>query len=152
MSLLKVKYPGTSLCMVGPDKGLLEAVKQMAATEELDVVFIGRQSKKEWAALSRGYDIFINTSHIDNMPFSVIEAMSLGMAVVSTNVGGIPHLLTHGENAMLVPDGDFHSMAESVAELMENESLRTSILKQSEALVAQSSWENVRDKWLEILV
>lgn len=151
LSLLKGKYADASLCMVGPDKGLLETVKQKAATEMLDVVFTGRQSKKEWAALSQGYDIFINTSHVDNTPFSIIEALSLGMAVVSTDVGGIPHLLTHGENAMLVPDGDTASMAQSAIELIENELLSNNILRQSEALVAQSDWRNVRDKWLEIL-
>lgn len=151
LSLLKEKFPEATLCMVGPDKGVLDDVKRLAKDQNLSIVFTGKQTKKQWAALSSAYDIFINTSHVDNTPFSIIEALSLGMAVVSTNVGGIPHLLTHGENAMLVPDGDAASMANCVIELVENEPLSNKILRQSEALVAHSDWQNVRDKWLEIL-
>lgn len=152
LALLKDKFPDAGLCMVGPDKGILSMVQQSAELQKLDVVFTGKRTKKEWAALSSDCDIFINTSRVDNMPFSIIEALSLGMAVVSTNVGGIPHLLTHGENAMLVTDGDAKAMADAVVELIENDALRARILQQAQVLAAQSDWENVRDKWREILV
>ena len=54
------------------------------------ITITGILRKAEWIELSKDYDVFINTTNVDNMPVSVIEAMALGMPIVSTNVGGIP--------------------------------------------------------------
>jgi glycosyltransferase involved in cell wall biosynthesis len=152
LKIVSQKYPDAKLCMIGPDKnGILENIRQRAASDSLNVIFTGRKTKKEWAALSKEYDIFLNTAKIDNTPFSIIEALSLGMAVVSTNVGGIPHLLQDRETALLVNDNDAEAMADAIAELIENKKLSEKILTQSRDLAAQSDWQNVRQKWLEIL-
>jgi glycosyltransferase involved in cell wall biosynthesis len=152
LMLVKQKYADAVMCMVGPDKdGLLQIIRQRAAVQKLDVIFTGRKTKREWAALSTGYDIFLNTARIDNTPFSIIEALSLGMAVVSTSVGGIPYLLKDRQTALLVNDDDADAMAAAIFELIENESLRENILVQSRNLAVQSDWLNVRQKWLEIL-
>ena len=39
-------------------------------------------------------DIFLNTTDVDNAPVTVVEALACGLCVVSTNVGGVPRLLT----------------------------------------------------------
>src|SRR5690606_30193291 len=79
LGLLRQDIPDATLCMVGPDKnGLSAELKKKAAKENLNVTFVGRMSKKQWAQLSEKYDIFINTSQTDNAPFSLIEAASLG--------------------------------------------------------------------------
>ena len=56
-------------------------------------------AKKEKKELASKHDIFINTTHFDNTPVSVMEAMALGLPVISTNVGVIPFLLTNEQNA-----------------------------------------------------
>lgn len=151
--LLQKKYPDAALCMVGPEKdGTLKILKIKAESLGQNISFTGRLSKKEWAEKSVSYDIFINTARVDNTPFSVIEALSLGMAVVSTNVGGIPHLLEHKKNALLVDDDDADGMAGAIIELIENETLQRLILQQSHNLVQQFEWRNVRKKWREILL
>ncbi len=115
---LAPSYPAIQLCMVGPDKdGSMERCKQLAV--ELGVadriVFTGLLSKAEWIALSADYDIFINTTNFDNTPVSVIEAMALGLPVVSTDVGGMPHLINHGQDGWLIPQGDEKAFAAHVA-------------------------------------
>ena len=153
LQLVRQKYPEAKLCMVGPDKdGLRAILEQRAKAENLNVTFTGRLPKKEWAALASDYDVFINTSHVDNAPFSVVEALSLGLAVISTNVGGIPHLLEHRKTAMLVEDNDARAMAAAVCELVENGALRNTLIAHARVLVGQSEWQNCRKKWLEILV
>src|SRR5690606_31616955 len=93
-----------SLCMVGPDTdGSLSQVKALAKQLKVSVKFTGKLTKSEWNQLSKEYNIFINTTNFDNMPVSVIEAMALGLPVVSTNVGGLPYLITDGVDGMLVP-------------------------------------------------
>ena len=64
--------------------------------------FTGKLSKQEWRDLSKDYNVFINTTNFDNTPVSVIEAMALGIPVVSTNVGGLPFLITDKVDGVLV--------------------------------------------------
>lgn len=152
LALLKDRFPDVSLCMVGPDKGLLEQTKLAAKNRNGNVTFTGRLSKKEWAALSENFDVFINTSHVDNAPFSIIEALALGMIVVSTDVGGIRFLLKDRESALLVADGDSKAMADAIAEVVNNTALQDHLLLNSKQLTAVCDAAEVRKKWLEILV
>ncbi len=63
-------------------------------------------------------DVFVHASHIDNSPNSVCEAMLVGTPLVSTNVGGIPSLVTNGTEGLLVQDGDPLAMAGAILELL----------------------------------
>jgi glycosyltransferase involved in cell wall biosynthesis len=149
---IKEKYPESSLCMVGPDKdGSLLKTKKVANGLGLQIIFTGKLSKEEWMTLSQEYDIFINTTHFDNMPVSVIEAMSLGLAVVSTNVGGIPFLLEHDKDALLVADDATDEMVASIRKLMENPALYQELTTQARRKALAFDWESVKDKWIKIL-
>jgi glycosyltransferase involved in cell wall biosynthesis len=115
------KYPEATLCMVGPEKdGNLLKAQQKAKNLKLDILFTGRLPKQDWINKSQEYDIFINTTHFDNMPVSVIEAMSLGLAVISTNVGGISFLIENQKEGLLIPDNDVDKMVEAIDRLIDN--------------------------------
>jgi glycosyltransferase involved in cell wall biosynthesis len=149
---IKEKYPEATLCMVGPDKdGSLLDAKQKAKDLKLDVHFTGKLSKKDWVALSEDYDFFINTTHFDNMPVSVIEAMSLGLAVVSTDVGGIPFLLEDKKDALLIPDNDVEKMVDAIVNLLDNPVLFNQIIFKARQKAEQFDWQFVREKWMTIL-
>lgn len=150
---VKKDFPNTKLCMVGPDKdGNKRKLKQMAKQLELDVVFTGKLSKSKWIKLSEQYDIFLNTTHYDNTPISVIEAIALGLPVISTNVGGIPYLLKDRETALLVDDNDVDGMVASIRELISDEDLKDKLVMNALNLVQQFDWDIVKNKWLKILV
>ena len=150
-SLIK-KYPEATLCMVGPEKdgSLLEA-QQKAKDLKLKILFTGKLSKQDWINMSKGYDIFINTTHFDNMPVSVIEAMSLGLAVVSTNVGGIPFLIKNQKEGLLLPDNDIDKMVEIIDKLMGSTDLFNEITTNARLKSEQFEWQLVKLKWLTIL-
>lgn len=153
LAWLQPDFPDAALCMVGPDKGgMLAQLKQKAALRNLNVSFTGRLPKAEWAELSKRYDIFINTSRTDNAPFSLIEAASLGMAIVSTNVGGIPYLFEDRKTAMLVPDTDAKAMAAAIRDIISNPGLAETILTGARKLANDSNRNLVAEKWLEILI
>lgn len=65
-------------------------------------------------------DVFVHPSHIDNSPNSVCEAMLIGMPVIATCTGGTGSLLTDGEEGMLIQDGDPHSLAGALLELVKD--------------------------------
>ena len=149
---LKNEFPQAVLCMVGPvkDESYQETV-QLIKELEIDVVFTEKLSKAEWAELSKQYDIFINTTHFDNTPVSVIEAMALGLPVVSTNVGGIPFLLKHQDNALLVPDNDVEKMINEIKKLLNNPKLANQVSENARIFVGDFDWEVVKKQWFELL-
>jgi glycosyltransferase involved in cell wall biosynthesis len=62
-------------------------------------------------------DIVALSSRNEGTPVALIEAMAAGRAVVATEVGGVPDLITHGENGLLVPPGDPRALADALIEL-----------------------------------
>ncbi len=149
---IKKQFPEASLCMVGPEKdGMLAKTEGLAMQYQLDVKFTGKLSKTDWIQLSESYNIFINTTHFDNTPVSVMEAMALGLPVVSTNVGGIPFLLEDGKTALLVEDGSAEAMIEAIKKIAENKILAEDLAQNAREKAESFDWQQVKLLWNEIL-
>lgn len=149
---LTTRYPDASLCMVGPEKdGTMKLCKRLADTYDLDVRFTGKLKKKYWAKLSRSYDFFINTTTVDNTPISVIEAMSLGLAVVSTNVGGMPVLINNQVDGVLTEEGDVQGMAAAISRIIEDREYGQALCKNARIKVDGFDWEAVKEQWNNVL-
>ncbi len=147
------KYPEASLTMVGPDKeNIQEKVKQLADTLKLKVTFTGKLTKEEWWKLSESFDFFINTTHFDNTPVSVMEAMALGIPVISTNVGGLPFLLEDQKNAILVPDGAVEEMTSAILELIQNSLKAQQLVQAARNKAEQWDWKVVKELWKELFL
>ena len=149
-----VDFPEAALCMVGPDKdGSLEQCKEYAFRNGLKkkVKFTGVLPKPEWHRVSEDYDIFINTTTIDNTPVSVIEAMALGLVVISTNVGGVPYLISDYKNGLLVDNGDRDAMVTKIRWLLEHPNEASTLAWHARKHVEEFDWELVKHKWFEIL-
>lgn len=71
-------------------------------------------------------DVFVTASKQDNLPNTVMEAMSVGVPVVGYRVGGIPDMVENGVCGTLVTSGDVKGMAAAMAEMMDDSSLRES--------------------------
>jgi glycosyltransferase involved in cell wall biosynthesis len=69
-------------------------------------------------------DVFVLPSLSEARPRSIIEAMSLGIPVVASDVGGIPSLVTHGETGLLVPAGEPMALAAALDRLIQSPALR----------------------------
>ena len=150
--LVKQKYPNATLTMVGPrkDESNEEAI-QYSEKNNLNVEFTGKLTKKEWIELSKKTNVFINTTHFDNTPISVIEAMALGLPVVSTNVGGIPYLITHNKNGFLVEDSDVDGMASQILKICSNDIKMEEITNSARKLVSNFDWDKVKFLWFKLL-
>ncbi|MGJ5640623.1 glycosyltransferase family 4 protein [Formosa sp. S-31] len=144
-------YP-TELCMVGPDTdGSLAEVKVYANRLGVQIKFTGKLSKAEWISLSKEYNLFINTTNFDNMPVSVIEAMVLGLPVVSTNVGGMPYLIEDGVDGVLVPPNNAQAFVSEIIRLVHHPQQTNTLAIQARKKVEGFDWELVKLKWIEVL-
>jgi len=84
-----------------------------------DVVFLGKQEALHEILCSA--DIFLLPSQMESFGLSALEAMSCGIPVIATNVGGIPEVVLHGETGYLTEVGNVERMASYVIELLEDE-------------------------------
>ncbi|MFZ1989504.1 MAG: glycosyltransferase family 4 protein [Alphaproteobacteria bacterium] len=64
--------------------------------------------------------IFALPSYVEGLPMALLEAMSYGLPVISTPVGGIPTLIKHGVNGILIEPGDVISLQQALRHLMTN--------------------------------
>ena len=152
LEALQNKGFNAELTMVGPDvDGSLDIVKKLAIQKNLKVIFTGKLSKQKWIELSEDYNFFINTTNFDNTPVSVIEAMALGLPIVSTNVGGMPFLISDNTDGLLVPPQDVNAMVNAIIKLKNNEDLRSKLVLNARHKVENFTWEAVKPKWESLL-
>jgi glycosyltransferase involved in cell wall biosynthesis len=142
-------HPDATLVMGGQDKGMLAEVERYARARGLLGAlrltgFLDMEGKLREGTAA---DIFVNTSHVDNMPVAVLEACALGMPVVSTAVGGITDLLCDGETALLSPDDDVEAMAVSIQRLLREPDRVANLSAAGRRLAERSGWEQVRPEW-----
>ena len=140
------------LTMVGPDgDGTALLASELSKKLDVNIKFTGKLTREEWVKVSQNHDIFINTSYFDNMPVSLIEAMALGLPLVTTNVGGIPSLVKNDYDAILVKPDDVTAMVDAIRYLL-NDSEKASLLAKNGRSTAQKfDWVQVREKWINLL-
>lgn len=150
---LRAQMPEATLVMAGQDKGQEAEVRALARKLGLNgaVRFSGFLDMAGKVREAGAADIFINTNQIDNMPVAVVEACAMGLPVVSTDVGGVPDLLTEGETGLLVPDNDDRAMADSICRLLHEPALAARLSEKGRELAARSSWELVRPQWEQVI-
>ena len=141
-----------SLCMVGPEKdGSLLKCRSEVEKLNLPVTFTDKLEKRDWIELSRDYDIFMNTTNFDNTPVSVIEAMALGIPIVSTDVGGMPYLIVNNETGILVPPKNGDVFVEAIVRLLKDPSLVESLSRSARSQAEAFDWQNVKNNWFALL-
>ncbi|MDN3666510.1 glycosyltransferase family 4 protein [Algibacter miyuki] len=152
LKALKDENIDAKLCMIGPkNDGSLLACKQLAEKLNVDVEFTGKLSKQEWHKKAEAFNVFVNTTTIDNAPVSVIEAMALGLLVVSTNVGGMPFLIEDNIDGLLVPSNDLEAFVDAIKGIMKNSEKNGDIVNSARKKVENYDWEKVKQEWCNLL-
>jgi glycosyltransferase involved in cell wall biosynthesis len=148
--LVQDRYREASLTLVGAgsDEPRLRALASELGLE--NVHFVGRVAPTDIWRYYAEADIYLQTPDIDNMPSSVLEAFASGCAVVSTNAGGIPAILTDGQHGLLVERGDHAGAAERIVRLLEDPALVDRLTTAARESCAQYRWQTVRSKWVAL--
>jgi glycosyltransferase involved in cell wall biosynthesis len=146
--IVQDRWPDAALTLVGG--GAQESMlRKLAAGLGLrHVTFAGRVPPDEIAGYYAGSDIYIQSPNIDNMPTSVIEAYASGLPVVSTAAGGVPDILSDGENGLLAPLDDHVALAAGVLRLLADADLADRLARAAYACCRACTWASVREQWL----
>jgi L-malate glycosyltransferase len=94
-----------------------------AAGLEESVQFLGERT--DLPSVLRGADLFLLPSETESFGLAALEAMSCGVPVIASRVGGVPEVVIDGETGLLAPVGDIPAMATHVVRLLADAPLRT---------------------------
>lgn len=120
----------TKLILIGdgPDRSECERLARELKLEK-DVLFLGKQDGLE--NLLSVADIFLMPSQSESFGLSALEAMSCGVPVISSSVGGLPELVLHNKTGYIAEFSDVDRMAKYALELLKNEKKISSFSKKS---------------------
>ena len=88
------------------------------------VLFLGHVSRERLVQLYQNATIHVVPSHYEGLPTVLLEAMSCGIPVVATNVGGNSEVISSGVNGILIPPKSPENMAKAVSRLLDDQALR----------------------------
>ncbi len=112
------------LCLIAGEGTQRDELQEQIQREQLEenVRLIGFQ--KDVSSLVNAADVFVLPSPNEPFGLSLVEAMSLGKAVVATCAGGPLEIVDNGENGVLVAPSSPDNLAQAIAHLLDDEELR----------------------------
>lgn len=133
-----VLWPGMRL-LIGGNGEVEEARVRATELGLLDSVeFLGWIDGERKSRLLSVADIFVLPSYYEGLPISLLEAMSWGIPIISTTVGGIPELVRDGTSGILIEPGDVHALAHALSTLAADGALRDRMGRAGRSQVAES--------------
>jgi glycosyltransferase involved in cell wall biosynthesis len=81
------------------------------------VHFLG--TRRDIPDLLQAMDVFVLPSHSEGVSLALLEAMAAGLPVIASRVGGLPEVVRHEENGLLIPVGDAAALAQSLTRVLE---------------------------------
>ncbi len=149
-AIIQRRFPEARLTVAGDGSQRAELESLSRELNLRDVWFAGRIAPEHMHELYNAADIYLNSSNIDNMPGSIIEAFASGLPVVTTDAGGIPYIVTDEETGLLVRRGDYKSLAEQAVRLLENDRLASGIMTRAREECRKYNWNAVREEWFKL--
>ena len=114
----------------GPDRAALEREVAARGLSQC-VVFEGNVNQDRLRTLYGEADALALASYAEGLPVVLMEAMAMQIPCVASAVNGVPEIITHEADGLLVPPGDVDALAGAIARLMDNPELRRALGEQA---------------------
>ncbi|MFL2840381.1 MAG: glycosyltransferase [Pseudohongiellaceae bacterium] len=122
---LKLKLIGE-----GPEKeNLILLAKNLSITSKVNFVGYVEEESVLYDYLHNA-DVFVLSSVTEGFPRVLYEAMCMRLPIVTTNVGGIPYLMKHNKNALIVKSGDIEQLADAICNIVQDSDLRRRLIRE----------------------
>jgi glycosyltransferase involved in cell wall biosynthesis len=135
--------PDTRFLIVGdgPETSLLKDMVQRSKVGPR-TVFTGRVERPSVLRLLQVSDIYVSTSLSDGTSSSLLEAMTLGVPVIVTDLPANREWVVHGSSGMLFPPGDSVALSKTITDLAGNEASRHCLAREAlDTVIAKADWE-----------
>ena len=132
----------------GEEKGLMEKLAKNIGLENR-VHFLG--FKENPAQYLKAFDIFVFPSLKEGLPYAILEAGLAELPIIASNVGGIPDIITDGEDGILVPPKDVQALSEAIKKVLADKELGQRLGKNaSEKIKQHFNFEKMLEKTMDI--
>ncbi len=112
------------------------------------IIFAGfRENIEDYIA---SFDIFVLSSKQEGLGSSLLDAQGAGVPVISTNTGGIPEIIEHNNNGILVEKEKSSQLAKAILDLVNNPERRKNLSKNALKSVGKFSIENIVDNYINL--
>lgn len=105
--------------------------------------FLGWVSGEAKEQYLKESDLYILPSYDEGLPMGLLEAMSWGKPVISTNVGGIPELIREGVDGFVIEPGNVDQISDSLLKLLSDDAMRIAFGKKSRARIEEAFSDKV---------
>ncbi|MCG5539094.1 glycosyltransferase family 4 protein [Halorhodospira sp. 9622] len=140
--------------LCGTDRGALESIRKIFdESPQHTVDYKGPLSTTCLKNELQNSDVFAFCSHSEGLGKSLLEAMSVGLPAVTSDIPTFKELIVHRENGLMATTGDRYSIAGALDQLINDRSLRESCGENARKTIINGfSREREAEKWLEILM
>jgi glycosyltransferase involved in cell wall biosynthesis len=133
----RVRLPGLQLAVVGSGSEL-SSLQTLAGSLGIAGDCVFESSTGQVAEWLRSFDIFVLPSLSEALSNSLMEAMACGCAVVASNVGGNPELVSDGETGLLFQAGDSAGLAAALTRFLDDVELRGRLSEAAQQKIKES--------------
>ncbi len=146
--LVKQKYPRTELVIAG-DGSRRQGLIDLVCRERIaGVDFTPIRSLDDLHLLYESADVYVNCSHLDYLPATMIEAAAHGLPIISTPSVSVLEIFAEGESVLLSRHNDHVSLSDLIIGLIENPAQVEKLSSQAVKRAGEFRWEKVRQHWL----
>ncbi len=153
------EVPNTTLLLVGPlyekatpqwsDSFYRFIKSQVESVKDSSIKLLGK--KNNIAEYMKVADAFVLPSQAEGMPNVILEAMSSGLPIISTNIGGSRDLVRHGQNGYLFNVGDSEELGKLMGKIIQEKDNRKNLAKESRKIIEEFySMDIIAEKYFKL--
>jgi glycosyltransferase involved in cell wall biosynthesis len=151
-SKIKDTTPEAKLLIVGdgPYRATLENLAYQS-TWGRDILFLGQKNQAELIDILSATDVFVNPSYSEGLPTSVMEAASIGLPIIATDVGGTGEIIADYKTGILTKAANTSQLEQKLRQLLTNTELRKELGANARISVEQKfNWDKITKDWTEV--
>jgi len=151
MPKLIKKYENIKLIIIsqGPERKNLEKLAVDLDVEE-NVIFVGQVSRQLVVEYLKISDVFVLNTNYEGMSFSILEAMKVGLPIITTPAGGNPETINHGETGLMVEYDNKEQWIGAISQVLDNPDLAKKLVANAKNDLKRFSWEDLVNKTIRV--
>jgi len=134
----------------GPELNNLKNLTKKLNLEN-NVIFVGKADRQTVINYLRIADLFVLNTNYEGMSHTLLEAMKIGVPIITTSVGGNPETIKDGQTGLLVDYRDKEQWLKAINSILDNPGLAEKLVRQAKEDLERFNWNNLVQKTTKIL-
>jgi glycosyltransferase involved in cell wall biosynthesis len=150
---IKDTAPNAKLLIVGDGPYRAELEKLAHQTDcHSSILFLGQKNQAELIEILSAADIFVNPSYSEGLPTSVMEAASIGLPIIASDVGGTGEIIADYKTGILIKSANTGQLEQKLRELLTNTQLRKELGANARIFVNRKfDWDKITEDWIGVV-